>query len=193
MNNLITNNQTSNFYNHITKLLLSSESFILNVAFINYSGLQLLLDSFKLLEQKGIKGKILTSTYLNFTQVKALEKIKEFKNIELRIYDSNESNIGFHSKSYIFEQKDDYKIVIGSSNITASAFKSNNEWNVKTISSKDDDFLKDVLNEFENLWNNSYKASDEFLKEYKAFQEKQKKENLYQNLLKYLNYLFHQH
>ena len=174
MNTLITNNQTSNFYNHITKLLLSSESFILNVAFINYSGLQLLLDSFKLLEQKGIKGKILTSTYLNFTQVKALEKIKEFKNIELRIYDSNESNIGFHSKSYIFEQKDDYKIVIGSSNITASAFKSNIEWNVKTISSKDDDFLKDVLNEFENLWNNSYKASDEFLKEYKAFQEKQK-------------------
>nr|MBP7227372.1 hypothetical protein [Aliarcobacter sp.] len=82
MNTLITNNQTSNFYNHITKLLLSSESFILNVAFINYSGLQLLLDSFKLLEQKGIKGKILTSTYLNFTQVKALEKIKEFKNIE---------------------------------------------------------------------------------------------------------------
>ena len=174
MNTLITNNQTSNFYNHITKLLLSSESFILNVAFINYSGLQLLLDSFKLLEQKGIKGKILTSTYLNFTQVKALEKIKEFKNIELKIYDSNESNIGFHSKSYIFEQKDDYKIVIGSSNITASAFKSNIEWNVKTISSKDDDFLKDVLNEFENLWNNSYEASDEFLKEYEAFQEKQK-------------------
>ena len=174
MNTLITNNQTSNFYNHITKLLLSSESFILNVAFINYSGLQLLLDSFKLLEQKGIKGKILTSTYLNFTQVKALEKIKEFKNIELRIYDSNESNIGFHSKSYIFEQKDDYKIVIGSSNITASAFKSNIEWNVKTISSKDDDFLKDVLNEFENLWKDSYEVSDDFLKEYEAFQEKQK-------------------
>jgi HKD family nuclease len=56
-------------------------------------------------EQKGIKGKILSSTYLNFTQVKALEKIKEFKNIELRIYDSNESNIGFHSKSYILNLK----------------------------------------------------------------------------------------
>ena len=80
MNTLITNNQTTNFYNHITKLLQECESFILNVAFINFSGIQLLLDSFEVLEKRDIKGKILTSTYLNFTQIKALEKIKEFKN-----------------------------------------------------------------------------------------------------------------
>ena len=176
MNSLITNNQTTNFYNHITNLLLNCDSFNFNVAFINYSGLQLLLDSFKVLEKKGIKGKILTSTYLNFTQVKALEKIKEFKNIELKIYDSNESNIGFHSKSYIFEFKNSYEIVIGSSNITASAFKSNIEWNVNTISKKDDNYLKDILNEFNNLWNNSYDVTDEFLKEYLNFIEKQKKD-----------------
>ncbi len=178
MNTLITNNQTTNFYNHITKLLQECESFILNVAFINFSGIQLLLDSFEVLEKRNIKGKILTSTYLNFTQIKALEKIKEFKNIELKIYDSNASNIGFHSKSYIFEFKDNYKILIGSSNITASAFKSNIEWNVKTIAKKDDIFLQDVLNEFENLWIDSYEANDEFLKEYADFLDKQKKEFL---------------
>ena len=176
MNTLITNNQTTNFYNHITKLLQECESFIFNVAFINFSGIQLLLDSFEVLEKRNIKGKILTSTYLNFTQIKALEKIKEFKNIELKIYDSNASNIGFHSKSYIFEFKDNYKILIGSSNITASAFKSNIEWNVKTITKKDDVFLQDVLNEFENLWLDSYEANDEFLKEYADFLDKQKKE-----------------
>ena len=125
MNNLITNNQTTNFYNHITKLLLESKSFIFNVAFINFSGVQLLLDVFSKLENKNIKGKILTSTYLNFTQIKALEKLKEFSNIELKIYDSNSTNIGFHSKSYIFEFEDFYEVIVGSSNITASAFKSN--------------------------------------------------------------------
>ena len=82
MNNLITNNQTTNFYNHITKLLLESKSFIFNVAFINFSGVQLLLDVFSKLENKNIKGKILTSTYLNFTQIKALEKLKEFSNMD---------------------------------------------------------------------------------------------------------------
>ena len=89
MNSLITNNQTRNFYKDITKFLQECESFYFNVAFINFSGIQLLLDVFKDLEEKNIKGKILTSTYLNFTQTKALEKIKEFKNIELKIYDSN--------------------------------------------------------------------------------------------------------
>ncbi|AXX94001.1 DEAD/DEAH box helicase [Arcobacter ellisii] len=176
MNSLITNNQTTNFYNHITKLLQECESFYFNVAFINFSGIQLLLDVFKDLEEKNIKGKILTSTYLNFTQTKALEKIKEFKNIELKIYDSNISNIGFHSKSYIFEFKDNYKIVIGSSNITSSAFKSNIEWNVKTVSKKDDKFLLDVLNEFEILWKSSYQVDEEFLKEYEEFLKTQKKE-----------------
>ncbi|MCG3665896.1 DEAD/DEAH box helicase [Aliarcobacter butzleri] len=176
MNNLVTNNEITNFYNNITELLDNCESFCFNVAFINFSGIQLLLDSFKKLEEKNIKGKILTSTYLNFTQIKALEKIKKFKNIELKIYDCEVSNIGFHSKSYIFEFKDDYKILIGSSNITASAFKSNIEWNVKTVTKKDDIFLKDVLDEFETLWKSSREVNDEFLTLYSNFLNTQNKE-----------------
>lgn len=176
MNNLVTNNQITNFFNNITELLDNCESFCFNVAFINFSGIQLLLDSFKKLEEKNIKGKILTSTYLNFTQIKALEKIKKFKNIELKIYDCEVTNIGFHSKSYIFEFKDNYKIVIGSSNITSSAFKSNIEWNVKTVAKKDDKFLLDVLNEFETLWKSSYQVDEKFLKEYEEFLKTQKKE-----------------
>jgi len=176
LNSLITNNQITNFYNNITELLQECDSFYFNVAFINFSGIQLLLDSFKKLEEKNIKGKILTSTYLNFTQIKALEKIKEFENIELKIYDCNSSNIGFHSKSYIFEFKDEYKILIGSSNITASAFKSNIEWNVKTITKKDDVFLRDVLNEFESLWKSSIEVNDKFLTSYSNFLNSQNKE-----------------
>lgn len=176
MNNLVTNNQITNFFNNITELLDNCESFYFSVAFINFSGIQLLLDSFKKLEEKNIKGKILTSTYLNFTQIKALEKIKKFKNIELKIYDCEVTNIGFHSKSYIFEFKDDYKILIGSSNITASAFKSNIEWNVKTVTKKDDIFLKDVLKEFETLWKNSIDVDDKFLTSYSNFLNSQNKE-----------------
>ncbi|MEV9498258.1 DEAD/DEAH box helicase [Aliarcobacter butzleri] len=176
MNNLVTNNEITNFHNNITELLDNCKSFYFNVAFINFSGIQLLLDSFKKLEEKNIKGKILTSTYLNFTQIKALEKIKKFKNIELKIYDCEVSNIGFHSKSYIFEFKDDYKILIGSSNITASAFKSNIEWNVKTVTKKDDIFLKDVLNEFGTLWKNSIDVDDKFLTSYSNFLNSQNKE-----------------
>jgi HKD family nuclease len=176
LNNLITNNQSTNFYNHITKLLLESKSFVFNVAFINFSGVQLLLDVFSQLENKNIKGKILTSTYLNFTQIKALEKLKEFSNIELKIYDCNDTNIGFHAKSYIFEFENFYEVIVGSSNITASAFKTNIEWNVKTTLKKEDEFFKNILNEFDNLWKESFEVNEEFLRNYEFFVNLQKEQ-----------------
>jgi superfamily II DNA or RNA helicase len=173
MNFLISNNQTTNFYNTISKLLDGCDSFIFNVAFINYSGLQLLLDGLKKCEQRGVGGKILSSTYLNFTEPKALEKIKEFKNIELKVFDCDKHNLGFHSKAYIFEFKQDYKVLIGSSNITASAFKTNIEWNIKTVNKKDDIFIKEIMKEFQSLWKNSQNVSVEFLESYRSFLEKQ--------------------
>ncbi len=150
-------------------MLSECDSFIFNVAFINFSGVQLLLDIFKQLDNKGIKGKILSSTYLNFTEVKALEKLKEFKNIELKIYDSSE--IGFHAKAYIFEFKDDYKIVLGSSNITSSAFKKNIEWNLKTILKKDAEFSNEILNEFDQLWKQSTIVDEAFLNSYRSYKK----------------------
>ena len=176
MNNLISNTNIDNFYNNLIKSLLKSKSFIFNVAFINFSGVQLLLEIFSKLENKNIKGKILTSTYLNFTQIKALEKLKEFSNIELKIYDCNITNIGFHPKSYIFEFDDFYEVMVGSSNITASAFKTNIEWNVKTTLKKDDEYLINILNEFNNLWKESFEADEDFLEKYSKFIENQKKE-----------------
>jgi HKD family nuclease len=71
------------------------------VAFINYSGLQLLLDVLKKLDNKNVYGKIITSTYLNFTDVKSLRKLSEFSNIETKIYIANRYK-GFHTKGYIF-------------------------------------------------------------------------------------------
>lgn len=173
MNKLIVNSTDSNFYNHITTLLEDCKSFYFSVAFINFSGVQLLFDNLKKCEEKGIKGKILTSTYLNFTQGKALRALLDFKNIELKIYDTNIENRGFHTKAYIFEYEDEYKILLGSSNITASAFKTNIEWNIKTISKKDDIFTKEIFEEFDLLFKDSLSVDEEFIKAYEEFSSKQ--------------------
>ena len=169
MNKLITNTQTSNFYNELVHLMKNCNSFIFNVAFINYSGVQLLLDSLAELREKKVRGKILTSTYLNFTSVEALEKLKSFENIDLRVFDCEENNRGFHAKSYIFEFEDEYKILIGSSNITSSAFKKNVEWNVEILNKRDDLFIEDVLMQFNKLYNNSKIVDDIFLRSYGEF------------------------
>ena len=92
------------------------------MAFINFSGLQLLLDPLKEAASRGVEGRIITSTYLNFTEVKALEKIKNFDHIDLKVFSEVEEK-GFHTKVYIFEYENDYKVIIGSANITQSALK----------------------------------------------------------------------
>ncbi|WP_418585201.1 DEAD/DEAH box helicase [Intestinibacter sp.] len=173
-NKLIINSKQGNLLNELKKNLKECERFYFSVAFINYSGLQLLLDTFKELEMKGVKGQIITTTYLNFTEPKALERLQEFENIDLKVFIANK-DIGFHTKAYIFENKNDYKIIIGSSNLTQSALKSNIEWNVRIISKEDAPFIKDVLKEYDNLWNMSSELNDDVLQKYMLFLNEIKK------------------
>ncbi len=179
-NKLIVNSQRGNLLNELKSSLEHCNKFYFSVAFINFSGLQLLLDSFKNLEEKHIEGKIITSTYLNFTEPKALERLKSFSNVDLKIFIAN-SEKGFHTKAYIFENDDNYKIIIGSSNITQRALKSNVEWNVMIISKKETEFVNEVLDEYNNIYNNIGFVDDEFLNKYKNFIstiKKREKENV---------------
>ena len=167
-NSLITNSQNSNFYSYLTSAFKSCNKFYINVAFINFSGVQLLLNTLKYCQKNNIKGEILTSTYLYFTDVKALKILNSFKNITLKIYDCDEHKKGFHSKAYIFDFNEYSEIVIGSSNITSSAFKSNIEWNVKSKLSFDDEYYKTIKTEFYKLFDEAIFIDDEFLKEYET-------------------------
>ncbi|WP_342042080.1 DEAD/DEAH box helicase [Bacillus sp. OTU2372] len=165
---LIVNSEKGNLLRELVKSMSECKRFYFSVAFINFSGLQLLLDPLKEAEKKGIKGRIITSTYLNFTDAKALEKMKEFKNVDLKVF-VTDKEIGFHTKAYIFEYRDSYKVIIGSSNITQSALKSNIEWNVEIITKENGRFIQDVLKEYDYLWNMSENADEDFIKRYEDF------------------------
>lgn len=147
---LIVNSDKENLLGELVRSMNECISFYFSVAFVNFSGLQLLLDPLKEAQEKGVKGKIITSTYLNFTEAKALEKIKEFDNVELKVF-VTDKEVGFHTKAYIFEYQDSFKVIIGSSNITQSALKSNIEWNVEVIAKEDANFIKKVLKEYNSL------------------------------------------
>ena len=165
---LIVNSEKGNLLRELVKSMSECQRFYFSVAFINFSGLQLLLDPLKEAESKGIQGKIITSTYLNFTEAKALEKISGFNNVDLKVF-VTDKEIGFHTKAYIFEYKDSYKVIIGSSNITQSALKSNIEWNVEIITKEKGKFIQDVLNEYDYLWNMSEDADQDFISRYEEF------------------------
>lgn len=185
-NTLIVNNYQTTVSNELKNSLETCNKFYFNIAFINFDGLQLFLHLFEELNNKGIKGKIITSTYLNFTDPKALKKLNSFDNIELKVY-NDIKNKGFHSKAYIFEYDDYYKIIIGSSNLTVSAMKRNIEWNVRVISKKDDIFTNSVMEEFINIWDQLDEVTEDFLQQYDQFikEIKEKKKKIGNTFFKY--------
>lgn len=156
--------------------LLKCDEFIISVAFITMSGITPLLPILKELEQKNVKGKILTTDYLAFSEPKALDRLSEFKNIELKMYLVQDDHIGFHTKGYIFKENNNYKILVGSSNLTQKALTINREWNTKLTSTQDMEYTLEILREFYTLWNakNTYNY-DIFIGAYRNHYNEQKR------------------
>ena len=140
----------------IERELLNCDEFLISVAFITQNGIQALLGVFKELEQNQIPGKILTTDYQYFTEPGALKQLSKLRNIELRMYETGGQAEGFHTKGYIFREGEIYKLIIGSSNMTAAAITVNAEWNTKIVSAKEGQIARDVLNEFEKLWDSPH-------------------------------------
>ena len=132
--------------------MLSCERFAISVAFITMSGIIPLLQTLQELEQRGIPGRILTTDYLTFSEPRALKKLSEFSNLQLKMYMTDRSNSGFHTKGYIFQKDEMYRIIVGSSNMTLSALTTNEEWNTRIVSTEQGEYAKNVLTEFEKLW-----------------------------------------
>ena len=148
--------------------LLRCDKFQISVAFITLGGITPLLQTLKELEKKNIPGEILTTNYLNFSEPRALEKLNGLSNITLKMYDVQEAGEGFHTKGYIFKTDEVYRIIIGSSNITSAALTRNQEWNTKLVSTQQGKIAKEIVEEFNRLWNSSYALDfNEFYGDYK--------------------------
>ena len=153
--------------------LKACQGYNISVAFITTSGVACIIEQLKNLEQSGVQGRILTSTYLNFTQPEALNRLLQFKNVELRI----ETKKAFHSKGYLFEMEpDQYDLVLGSSNLTQSALTTNIELNVKLQAlSPNDELIADYLSDFEEQWENATKVNQAFIERYEDLYDSNKK------------------
>lgn len=136
----------------IEQEMLRCDEFFISVAFITLGGITPLLQTLKALEERGIKGKILTTDYLTFNDPAALDKLSQLKNIELKMFCTGGDKDGFHTKGYIFRDEEIYRIIVGSANMTAGAMKVNREWNTKLVGYKTGAVVGDILQEFESLW-----------------------------------------
>lgn len=110
----VTNNSASNtsLLAVLSQQLRDCDSFDIAVAFISDGGLQALIELLNVLRDKGIQGRLLTSTYLNFNKPASLEKLLRYSNLETRVYEGN-----LHAKGYLFKKGSIGTAIIGSSKL----------------------------------------------------------------------------
>lgn len=149
--------------------LENCNEFYISVAFVTTSGVATILNKLKELENRNIKGEILVSQYLNFTQPEALKRLSQFKNIDLRIATTGNA----HAKGYIFKNNEHYNLIIGSSNLTAQALSTNREWNLKVSALDESGIVENVINEFKSDFQKATKVTTEFILEYDEIYEKE--------------------
>ncbi|MDN7245190.1 DUF3427 domain-containing protein [Planococcus shenhongbingii] len=161
---LLVNNTNENVLNALLEELDHCQSFLFSVAFVTESGLATLKSHFLDLELKGIKGRILTSTFLNFNQPKVFKELLKITNVEVRLANKK----GFHSKGYIFNHETHHSLIVGSSNLTANALKVNYEWNVKLTSLENGEIVNHFNDQFEEVWETSIPLTDEWIEHYES-------------------------
>ena len=153
----------------ILQELENCDQFFISVAFVTTSGVATIINKLEELETRKTKGKILVSQYLNFTQPEALKRLSQFQNLELRIATKGNA----HAKGYIFKNKKYYNLIVGSSNLTATALSTNKEWNIK-VSALDKSGLVDiVLKEFYTDFEKGIPVTPQFISSYEDLYKKQ--------------------
>ena len=161
-NVFLTNYSEETFLDRIRQSLRRCNSFCFSVSFIKKAGLVLVLKDIEAALARGVFGRLITSTYQNFTDIESLKIFRQmmdrFPNFVCHLdynsfHDQQYSTIGFHSKGYIFTfENDDAELIVGSSNITRYALLKNVEWDLRLRVDTVDPVYQDTISEFDKLW-----------------------------------------
>lgn len=160
-NQFLTNYTDTTFLEKIKDNLRHCKSFDFSVSFIKKAGLVLLFKDIEAAVERGCKGRMITSTYQNFTDIESLKSFYSLMgrcpNFECHLdyecfHDTGYATLGYHSKGYLFRFDDCCELIVGSSNITRYALLKNIEWDVVIREDFTSDVYAQALSEFEDKW-----------------------------------------
>lgn len=172
----LTNYTDTTFLATIQTNLRMCKEFCFSVSFIKKAGLVLLMNDIRSAIERGARGKLITSTYQNFTDVESLNSFLKlaltFDNFECHLDDEcfyderNYTTNGFHTKGYLFDFGDRCEVIVGSSNITRYALLKNIEWDLVVDCQKQDESYLNACKEFNDLWGKTYELTQDHINLY---------------------------
>ncbi|MCJ7647326.1 MAG: DEAD/DEAH box helicase family protein, partial [Candidatus Lokiarchaeota archaeon] len=147
----------------LKKEILSSDKIYFLVSFIKWSGIRIFENELREFTQKGNKLKVITTSYMGATDLKAVEFLSGLPNTEVKI-SYNTENERLHAKSYLFFRNTGFHTgYIGSSNISRSALTSGLEWNLKITTKEIGHIIDKFEKTFETYWQDN--EFETFIKE----------------------------
>lgn len=174
-NQFLTNYTDTTFLDKIRENLRHCKTFDFSVSFIKKAGLVLLYKDIEAAVERGCKGRLITSTYQNFTDIESLKSFYTLmgrcSNFECHLdfesfHDNGYATLGYHSKGYLFRFDDYREVVIGSSNITRYALLKNIEWDVSVSDNYETGVFDEAEEEFEAKWAATERLTSELITKY---------------------------
>jgi superfamily II DNA or RNA helicase len=121
------------------------------IAFIRWSGIRSMADSLRRICQDGKRVRVLTTTYTNSTEQRALDELVALGAVVKVSYDTSLTRL--HAKAWLFHRASGFSTAyIGSSNLTHSAQQTGLEWNIRMSGARNPDVLDKMTAVFESYW-----------------------------------------
>ncbi|MCW5971639.1 MAG: DUF3427 domain-containing protein [Blastocatellales bacterium] len=144
--------QDPSLVSQLRKEIATADRVDILCSFIKWGGVRILDESLKRLTESGKPLRVITTTYMGATDLKAVERLSELPNTGLRVsYDARRTRL--HAKAYIIHRETGFGVAyIGSSNLSQAALTDGLEWNVKISQHESPHLWEKISATFETYW-----------------------------------------